>query len=76
MKKAIKYMLIGLCIFVSIMIIGATILRFISTNTIGVGFFELNSITGAISLFGIIGGYILDAAIIAVTIIACKKSKA
>ena len=76
MKKAVKCMLIAICVFLSIMIIVATILRFISTNTIGVGFFELSSITGAISLFGIIGGYILDAALIIVTIIVCKKSKA
>ena len=68
-----KIILIGLCVFISIMLIVAIVFRFYATKSIGGFFFEMNNLTETISLFLIMIGTILDIILIIVTFITCNK---
>lgn len=68
-----KIILIGLCVFISIMLIVAIIFRFSATKSLGDSFLGMNNLTEIISLFLIIGGTILDIILIIVTFVICNK---
>lgn len=68
-----KIILIGLCVFISIMLIVAIVSRFYATKSIGGFFFEMNNLTEIISLFLIMIGTVLDIILIIVTFIICHK---